>query len=83
MEHDEMSPRFRVGDRVEIDRSIQTMPALPSYVGTVRQTASLAQLRQRDLLPFAEAARAGVPAIMTAHIVLTAVDAERPATVSQ
>ena len=53
-----------------------------THVGTVRQTASLAQLRQRDLLPVAEAARAGVPAIMTAHIVLTAVDAERPATVS-
>lgn len=53
-----------------------------THVGTVRQSASLAQLRARDLVPFAEAARVGVPAIMTAHIVLTAVDAQRPATVS-
>lgn len=53
-----------------------------THVGTVRQTATLAQLRSRDLVPFAEAARAGVPAIMTAHIVLSAVDPSRPATVS-
>ncbi|MDO5711378.1 MAG: glycoside hydrolase family 3 N-terminal domain-containing protein, partial [Micrococcales bacterium] len=40
-----------------------------THVGTVRQRASLAQLRARDLVPFAEAVRSGVPAIMTAHIV--------------
>ena len=37
MEFEDMTPRFRVGDRVQIDRSIQTMPALPSYAGTIRQ----------------------------------------------
>ncbi len=53
-----------------------------THVGTVRQSATLAKLRTRDLVPFADAARAGVPAIMTAHIVVSAVDPARPATVS-
>lgn len=37
MEYDDMTPSFKIADRVQIDRSIQTMPALPSYVGTIRQ----------------------------------------------
>lgn len=53
-----------------------------THVGTVRQSATRAQLRARDLVPFAEGARAGAPAVMTAHIVLSAVDPARPATVS-
>lgn len=53
-----------------------------THVGTVVQKASLTALRQRDLVPFAEAARSGAPAIMTAHIVLQAVDRDRPTTVS-
>lgn len=53
-----------------------------THVGTVVQNASLARLRQRDLLPFQRAAQAGAPAVMTAHIVLRAVDADRPTTVS-
>lgn len=54
-----------------------------THLGTVTQRAPLTQLRERDLLPFAEAVSAGAPAIMTAHIVLTAVDPQRPSTVSQ
>lgn len=37
MDTDDMKPLFQIGDHVTIDRSIQTMPALPSYAGTVRQ----------------------------------------------
>ncbi len=54
-----------------------------SHLGTVTQRAPLSQMRERDLLPFAEAVSAGAPAIMTAHIVLTSVDPQRPSTVSQ
>ena len=35
-----------------------------------------------DLLPFARAAAAGIPALMTAHVVIPALDGRRPATVS-
>jgi len=42
----------------------------------------LEQLREVELAPFAEAARAGVPMIMTAHVVYPAVD-EKPATLSR
>ncbi|GAB94113.1 beta-N-acetylhexosaminidase [Kineosphaera limosa] len=51
-----------------------------THVGTVVQPASLAALRQRDLVPFAQLK--GAPAIMTAHIVVPALDRDRPATVS-
>jgi beta-N-acetylhexosaminidase len=40
------------------------------------------QLRQVELAPFAEAAAAGVPMLMTAHVVYPAVD-EKPATLSR
>ena len=36
----------------------------------------------RDLVPFARAAASGIPAIMTAHVILSALDAQRPATIS-
>jgi beta-N-acetylhexosaminidase len=42
----------------------------------------LQQLRQVELAPFAEAARVGVPMMMTAHVVFNAVD-EKPATLSR
>jgi beta-N-acetylhexosaminidase len=42
----------------------------------------LERLREVELAPFAEAARAGVPMLMTAHVVYPAVD-ERPATLSR
>jgi beta-N-acetylhexosaminidase len=40
------------------------------------------RLERIELLPFARAAEAGVPMIMTAHVVFAALDAARPATLS-
>jgi len=40
------------------------------------------ELVATDLLPFARAAAAGIPALMTAHVVVPALDPRRPATVS-
>ena len=54
-----------------------------THVGTVRQDAALDALMARDLLPFRELTAAGAPAVMTAHIVLDAVDGEEPATLSR
>ena len=42
----------------------------------------LARLRALELVPFAAAAAAGLPALMSAHVVFRALDAERPATLS-
>ena len=42
----------------------------------------LSRLRQIELAPFAAAARAGLEAIMTAHVVFSAVDPGQPATLS-
>lgn len=53
-----------------------------SHRGTVRQGASRRVLNRRDLVPFRRAVDAGMPALMTAHIVLAAVDAGEPATLS-
>ncbi len=43
---------------------------------------TLEELRERDLLPFRRAVEAGVPAIMTAHILYEEIDREYPATLS-
>ncbi|MBK9712449.1 MAG: hypothetical protein IPO81_14205 [Kouleothrix sp.] len=32
----DMAPRYRVGDRVCVDKAVTTMPALPAYVGVVQ-----------------------------------------------
>lgn len=40
------------------------------------------RLTQRELVPFAAAINAGVPLIMTAHILLPHLDADRPASIS-
>lgn len=51
--------------------------------GTLPVSArSLRELRERDLLPFRRAIEAGVPAIMTAHILYEEIDPEYPATLS-
>ncbi|MGI6632508.1 MAG: glycoside hydrolase family 3 protein [Bacillota bacterium] len=44
---------------------------------------SMERLDRVELRPFRAAIRAGIPAIMTAHIVFHAVDPERPATLSE
>lgn len=53
-----------------------------THLGTVLQTADLPTLRDRDLVPFQELVDRGVPAVMSAHIVLQDVDPDRPATLS-
>lgn len=54
-----------------------------THVGGVRQKAGLDALMARDLLPFSDLITAGVPALMTAHIVLDSVDSKAPATLSR
>ncbi|HVK30202.1 MAG TPA: glycoside hydrolase family 3 N-terminal domain-containing protein [Nocardioides sp.] len=44
--------------------------------------APLATLRERELVPFAAAVEAGAAAVMTSHLVVPALDAELPATLS-
>lgn len=54
-----------------------------THVKVAVQRRSLARLRAVDLVPFARATRAGVPAVMTGHIDVRAVDPGRPATFSR
>ncbi|HLW58349.1 MAG TPA: beta-N-acetylhexosaminidase [bacterium] len=56
--------------------------ALDSHLALPAVTHSRARLEAVELRPFREAIRAGVAAVMTAHIVYPAVDPERPATLS-
>ncbi len=49
---------------------------LPQVRGTI------ASLKARELLPFKAAVRAGVDAMMTAHVVYEGLDSQRPATLS-
>jgi len=59
------------------DTSADSHEELP-VVRAGRQT-----LLRRELLPFRRAARAGIPALMTAHVVYTALDRGLPATLSR
>ncbi|HEY4159087.1 MAG TPA: beta-N-acetylhexosaminidase [Polyangiaceae bacterium] len=54
--------------------SHHTLPRLPH---------ALNRLEALELLPFRAAIAAGVPALMTAHVIFEALDAERPATMSR
>jgi beta-N-acetylhexosaminidase len=62
----------------------------PGHGGTVsdshhelpRLDRDLERLRAVDLVPFEATTRAGVASVMTAHILLPAIDAERPCTLS-
>jgi len=56
---------------------------LDSHEDLPRLTHERSLLHDRELVPFAAAARAALPAIMTAHVVFEALDPERPATVSR
>jgi beta-N-acetylhexosaminidase len=53
-----------------------------THVGTAVQHADLPTLRERDLVPFRQLVTAGLPAVMTAHIVVEALDPAAPATLS-
>jgi beta-N-acetylhexosaminidase len=56
---------------------------LDSHVALPVSDRAMAQLRGCELLPFQEAIAAGLEAIMTAHVVYTAWDPHRPATLSE
>jgi len=53
-----------------------------SHLVLPRLPHAMERLERVELVPFAAAARAGIPAIMTAHVVFEALDATRPATMS-
>lgn len=55
--------------------------AVDSHEALPRINVAASTLHARDLLPFAEVA-ASAPAIMSAHVIVTALDAQRPATFS-
>jgi beta-N-acetylhexosaminidase len=57
--------------------------AQDSHVALPVVDRSLAELRERELLPFVAAVEAGTKTIMSSHILLPQVDAERPATLSR
>ncbi len=54
-----------------------------SHVAQPVVAVDAATLRARDLVPFADAIGAGIPAIMTAHVVVPAFDPDSPATMSR
>jgi beta-N-acetylhexosaminidase len=56
--------------------------ACDSHFELPRLDHDLARLRALELPPFASAIEAGVASIMTAHVLLRALDAKRPATLS-
>jgi beta-N-acetylhexosaminidase len=56
--------------------------ALDSHVEVPTVAADAPTLRARELVPFAAAFAAGARAVMTAHVRVPALDAERPATLS-
>lgn len=57
--------------------------ALDSHLELPSVEADLATLRARELVPFAAAFAAGARAVMSAHVRVPALDAERPATLSR
>ncbi len=59
------------------DTQVNPHTDLPVFEGTRER------LQQIDLVPFAEAIHAGVPVMMTAHILLPQIDADRPASLSR
>jgi beta-N-acetylhexosaminidase len=54
-----------------------------SHLELPRLDHDLDRLRRVELLPFARAAAAGLPMIMTAHVIFSAIDAQLPATLSR
>jgi len=58
------------------DAAVDPHHDLPVFTGT------FARLRVRELVPFRSVIRAGVPLVMTAHILLPHIDPQSPATLS-
>lgn len=59
------------------DAAVDPHLDLPVFEGTMER------LESTELVPFAAAVTAGVPLVMTAHILLPRIDAERPASLSR
>lgn len=59
------------------DAAVDPHLDLPVFAGTMQR------LESAELVPFAAAAAAGVPLVMTAHILLPQIDAEYPASLSR
>ena len=59
------------------DATVDPHHDLPSFAGTMER------LESAELVPFAAAVQSGVPLIMTAHILLPQIDADRPASLSR
>src|SRR6202158_5812480 len=59
------------------DTSVDPHRDLPVFSGTMER------LESTELIPFAAVVAAGVPLVMTAHILLSQIDLERPASVSR
>jgi beta-N-acetylhexosaminidase len=59
------------------DTSVDPHLDLPVFSGTIER------LESAELIPFVAAVAAGVPTIMTAHILLPRIDPERPASLSR
>jgi beta-N-acetylhexosaminidase len=57
--------------------------SVDSHFGLPVLPHPLKRLAEVELRPFKSAVRAGLPAIMTAHILFSAIDPERPATLSE
>ena len=57
--------------------------SVDSHLGLPRQTRTRAELGSTDLVPFREAVRAGLPAVMIGHIAVRSWDPGVPATVSR
>jgi beta-N-acetylhexosaminidase len=55
---------------------------LDSHLALPKLSHSLERIRAVELVPFRAAIAAGVPAVMTAHVVFSALDPELPATLS-
>jgi beta-N-acetylhexosaminidase len=53
-----------------------------SHKGFARSDVSLETLRNREWVPFSALINAKIPIVMTAHVLVPALDAERPATLS-
>jgi len=53
-----------------------------THNGLVRVDTPLAEIKERELLPFRAGIAAGADSVMVTHTIISAIDAERPATLS-
>ncbi|MGN1346443.1 MAG: glycoside hydrolase family 3 N-terminal domain-containing protein [Eubacteriales bacterium] len=56
--------------------------AADTHTGIAYDSRTLEELRAKDFLPFEAAIEEGVEAVLVSHIIMTSIDAEKPASVS-